>query len=66
MMSQNIQSLNEQNVENIQYKKAETVLQMKLKGISRGKQQEGQGGLSGLSPFRSDGSHDSQAGRPEN
>ncbi len=35
----------------------------KLRGNPRGKLQEGQGGLSGLSPRRSDGSHDSQAVR---
>ncbi len=41
---------------------AEMVLQMKLRGNSRGKVQEGQEGLTGSSRNRSDGSCDSQAG----
>ncbi len=35
---------------------------MKLGGSNRGRLQEGLEGLSGSSPLRSDGSHDSQAG----
>jgi hypothetical protein len=41
---------------------AGTILQLKPRGKSRGKLQESQGGLSQLSPLRSDGSCDSQAG----
>jgi hypothetical protein len=41
---------------------AETVLQM-TQGNSMGNIHASQGGLSGLSPFRSDGSQDSQAER---
>jgi hypothetical protein len=42
---------------------AVTVLKMNLMGNSRGNLHESQGGLPGLSPIRSDGSQDSQAGR---
>jgi hypothetical protein len=34
-MPQNIQSVNEQNVDNVQYKINRTILQMKLRGHSR-------------------------------
>jgi hypothetical protein len=49
-MSQNIQSFNKQNVNSAEYKKAETARRPR-------------GTISGLSPLRSDSSHDSQAGR---
>jgi hypothetical protein len=45
------------------YKKiSRDCLTTEAQGSSRGKPQEGQGGLSGSSPGRSDGSRDSQAG----
>ncbi len=44
-------------------KQKETILKLKLGGNSRGKLHEGQGILSGLSPLRSVGYHDSQKGR---
>jgi hypothetical protein len=61
-MSQYLQSLNKQNGDNLQYWISRDSPTMKLRGNSRGKLHEGQGGLSGSSSLRLDGSCDSQAG----
>jgi hypothetical protein len=55
--------ITKQNVQSIINRKstfAETVIQMTLRGNSKGLLRASQGGLSGLSPLRSDGSQDSQ------
>jgi hypothetical protein len=63
IMSQNIQSSNEQNVNSVQYTIVETILQMKLGGTEGYKLHEGQGGQSESSPLRWDDTRDNQTGR---
>jgi hypothetical protein len=58
LITQNIQLMHH-------IKQVESGINRKLRGISRGNLNERQEGLLGLRQIRSDGSHDSQAGRLE-
>ncbi len=62
-MKQNMLAIIERKINSVKCIYVKTVLQMNLRGNSRGILHVSQGGLSKSSPIRSDGSEDSQTGR---